>query len=159
MKGHKIGYNYIALEKVRHSQRINDLCVALWIITEENGTVLFAHCVGCVAGQGECCSQIASELFNIEASNRVNEKLSCTQVKCSWLMPTAVRKVPYAPVSDIDFRSAKKLKQNVDQTINSLPESEGISKGKEAVEVSISLPDETDLSNFYSELNTSPTHV
>jgi len=118
VKGHRIGNNYIVLGKFRHSQRMNDPCVTLWIITEEKGTVLFAHCVGCMAGQGECCSHIASVLFYIEAWNRVNEKLSCTQVKCSWLMPTAVREVPYAPVS------AKKLKQNVDQTINGLTTSE-----------------------------------
>ena len=31
----------------------------------------------------------------------MNEKLSCTQVKCSWLMVTAVKEVPYAPVSDM----------------------------------------------------------
>ena len=90
--------------------------------------MVLAHCVGCMAGQGECCSHIASVLFYIEAWNRVNEKLSCTQVKCSWLMPRAVKEVPYAPVSDIDFRSAKKLKQNLDQTINGLTESEGIAK-------------------------------
>ena len=111
VKGHKIGNHYIVLGKVRHSQRMNDTCVTLWIRTEENGTVLFAHCVGCMAGQGECClHNIASVLFYTEAWNRVNEKLSCTEVKCSWLMPTTVREVPYVPVSDIDFRSAKKLK-------------------------------------------------
>jgi len=48
VKGHKIGNNYILLGKVRHSQRINDLFVTLWIITDENGTVLFAYCVGCL---------------------------------------------------------------------------------------------------------------
>lgn len=111
----------------------------------------------CVAGQGECCSHIASVLFYIETWNRVNEKLSCTQVRCSWLILTAVREVPYAPVSDIDFRSAKKLKQNVDQTINSLTESEGIAKGGEAVEASTPVPDETDLSTFYTELNSCKT--
>ena len=72
-------------------------------------------------------------------------------------MPTAIREVPYAPVSDIDFQSAKKLKQNLDQTIKSLTESEGIAKSREAVEVSIPVPDETDLSNFYTELNSCKT--
>ena len=80
-KGHKTGKNYIVTGKVRHSQRMNDPCVTLWITTEENGTGLFAHCVGCMAGQGECCSHIASVLFYIEAMNRMNEKLSCSQVK------------------------------------------------------------------------------
>ena len=87
--------------------------------------MLFAHCVGCMAGQGECCRHIASVLFYIEAWNRENEKLSCTQVKCSWLMPTAVED---APVSDIDFRSAKKLRQNLDQTINGFTTSQGIAR-------------------------------
>ena len=72
-------------------------------------------------------------------------------------MPTATREVPYAPVSDIDFQSAKKLKQNLDQTIKSLTEREGIAKSREAVEVSIPVPDETDLSNFYTELNSCKT--
>ena len=109
-----------------------------------------------MAGQGECCTNIASVLYYIEAWNRVNKKLSCTQVKCSWLMPTAVKD---APVSDIDFRSAKKLKQNLDQTINSLTTSEGIARSGEAAKVSIPVSDETDLSNFYTELNSCKASV
>ena len=96
---------------------------------------------------------IASILFYIEAWNRVNEKLSCTQVKCSWLMPMAVREVPYTPVSDIDYRSAKKL----DQTINGLTTSEGIAKSGEVAKVLIPVPDETDLRKFYTELNSCKT--
>ena len=61
----------------------------------------------------------------IELWNRMNEMLSCTQVKCSWLMPTAVKD---APVSDIDFRSAKKLRQKLDQTINGFTTSVGIAR-------------------------------
>ena len=53
--------------KVRHSQTMNDPFVTLWIITERNGTVLFALCVGCMAGEWECCSHIGSVLFLIEA--------------------------------------------------------------------------------------------
>ena len=72
-------------------------------------------------------------------------------MKCSWLMPTAFKEVPYATVSDIHFRLAKKLKQHLDQTINGLTEREGIAKRGEVVKVSIPVPDETDLSNFYTE--------
>ena len=99
-------------------------------IVEENGSALFEHCVqcvGCMAGQGECYTHIASVLFYIEAWNRVNEMLSCTQVKCSWLMPTAVKD---APVSDIDFRSEKKLRLNLDQAINGFTTSEGIARSR-----------------------------
>ena len=58
-------------------------------------------------------------------------------------MPKTVKETPYAPVSDIDFRSAKKLKQNLDQTINSFT-SDGIAKSGEAARVLIPVPDETD---------------
>ena len=100
---------------------------------------------------------IASVLFYIEAWNRVDEKLSCTQVKCSWLTPKAVKEVPYAPVSDIDFRSAKKLKRNLDQTINSFTTKKGISKSGDAAKVLVPVPDESDLSMFYTELNSCKT--
>ena len=63
-------------------------------------------------------------------------------------MPMAIKEVPYVAVSVIDFRSAKKLKQNLDQAINGLTESEGIANSGEAVEVSIPVPDETNLRNF-----------
>lgn len=71
-------------------------------------------------------------------------------------MPKAVKEIPYAPVSDIDFRSAKKPKQNLDQTINSFT-TDGIAKSGEAVRILIPVPDETDLHNFYNELNSCKT--
>ena len=78
-KGQEIGNKYIVSGKVRHSQRMNDPYVTLWIITEQNGTVLFAQCVECMAGQGECCSLIASVLFYIEAWNQIKRKINlCT---------------------------------------------------------------------------------
>ena len=53
----------VVLAKVRHSQRMNDPHVQLWIITTKEGTVVSAHCVGCMAGFGECCYHIAIVLF------------------------------------------------------------------------------------------------
>ena len=47
-------------------------------------------------------------------------KLTCTQVKCSWILPTYVNEVPYARAKDIDFSSAKKLKEKLDQKIEDL---------------------------------------
>ena len=38
----------------------------------------------------------------------------------SWLLPTYVNEVSYERVKDIDFSSSKKLKENIDQKINSL---------------------------------------
>ena len=76
--------------------------------------------MGCKAGLAESCSHIASVVFYIEAWIRINGKLACTQVKCSWLLPTYVNEVSYKRVQDIDFSTSKKLKENLDQKINSL---------------------------------------
>ena len=50
----------------------------------------------------------------------MNGKLSCTQVKCTWLLPTYVKQVDYARFRDNDFTSAKKLKANLDKSIENL---------------------------------------
>ena len=115
--GHKMKNKFEVLAKVSHSQRMNDPLVVLWIITNRDGTILSAHCAGCIAGLGECCSHIASVLFYIEFWTRVNGKLSCTQVKCTWILPRHVKQVDYARIKDIDFTSAKKLKENLDKSI------------------------------------------
>ena len=74
-------------------------------MSEDNGTVLFAHCVGCMAGQGDCCSHVFCSTLRHGIGE--TKKLTCTQVKCTWLSLTAVKEVPYASITDIDFRSAK----------------------------------------------------
>ena len=51
VQGHIVSGKFVVIGKVRHSQKLNDPCVSLWIITERNGT----HCRGCMTGQGECC--------------------------------------------------------------------------------------------------------
>ena len=94
--GQIIQDKFVVLAKVRHSQRMNDPHVQLWIITTKEGTVVSAHCAGCMAGLGECCSHIASFLFYLEVWTRLNGKLACTQVKCTWLLPSAVKQVEYA---------------------------------------------------------------
>ena len=118
VQGKIIPRKHVVVGKVRHSQRMNDPLVNTWVITESNGTILAARCWGCKAGLAE--SYIASVLFYIEAWIRINGKLACTQVKCSWLLPTYVNEVSYERVKDIDFSSSKKLKENLDQKINSL---------------------------------------
>ena len=118
--GKLIAGKYVVRARVRHSQRMNDPLVNIWIITEQDGTVLSAHCLGCKAGLAESCSHIASVLFYLEATTRIHGKLACTQVKCSWILPTYVNEVPYARVKDINFSSAKKLKETLDQKIDNL---------------------------------------
>ena len=61
VEGLLISGNYMVIGKVRHSQKMNDPCVPLCrIIANREGTILSAHCRGCMAGLGECCSHVAS---------------------------------------------------------------------------------------------------
>ena len=124
VQGHIIAKKYVVLAKVKHSQRMNHVPVPLWVITHKDGTIICAHCTGCMAGLGECCSHIASVLFYIETCTRINGKLSWTQVKCTWLLPTYVKEVTYDKVKNINFTSARKLKTNLDNSIERLDQSE-----------------------------------
>ena len=107
LQGHIIANKFVVLTKVRHSQRMNDSLIPIWIITEREGD-LIRSLLGCKAGLAKSCSHTASVLFYLEAWMKINGKLSCMQVKCSWLLPTYVDHVEYARVQDINFTSAKK---------------------------------------------------
>ena len=120
LQGKAIGNNFAVIGKVRHSQRMSDTPVPIWIIANKEGTVLSAHCLVCKAGQAECCSPIGSVLFYIEAWNRIHGDIACTQVKCTWLLPTYVNEVSYSEVQHINFKSAKKLKADLHERIDDL---------------------------------------
>ena len=77
VEGHIIADKFVVLAKVRHSQRMNDALIPVWIITEKQGNIISAHCLGCKAGLGEACSHVASVLFYLEAWTKINGKLSC----------------------------------------------------------------------------------
>ena len=83
LQGHIIADKFVELAKVRHSQRMNDSWIPIWIITEREGKIVSAHWLGCKAGLTESCSHIASVLFYLEVWTKINGKLLCTQVKCS----------------------------------------------------------------------------
>jgi len=99
---------------------MNDPLVNIWVISENDGTIFSAHCLGRKAGLAESCSHIASVLFYLEAATRIHGKLACTLVKCSWILPTYVNEVPYGRAKDIDFSSANKLKEKLDHNIGDL---------------------------------------
>ena len=61
-------------------------------------------------------------LFYVEPWTRIQDQLACTKVKCSWLLPSFVKYVPYAKMSDIDLASARELKADLGKTIDSLSE-------------------------------------
>ena len=64
-----------------------------------------AHC-DCMAGLGEVCAHVGAVLFYIEATHRIK---SCTEVPCTWNMPTSVGSIPYARIADIDFSKPKSI--------------------------------------------------
>ena len=94
----------------------------IWIITERDRTINCADCLGCNAGLTESCLLIASVLFYLEAWTKVDRKLSCTQLKCPLVLPSSANKVEYSRVRDINFKSAKKMKADLDETIENLNE-------------------------------------
>ena len=120
VQGDIIGGKYVVIGKVRHSQKLNDPCAPVWIIVTKDGTVLSAHCRGCMAGLGECCSHVACVLFYLETHNRIRGKLSSTDMKCSWILPAFVKDVPFAEIKDVNFKSAKKLMDTLDQTVEKI---------------------------------------
>ena len=74
-----------------------------WIISHKDGKVLAAHC-DCMAGLGESCSHVASLLWAVEAGAKKRDSLTVTDKKgIYWVLPSAVKKVPYSKISDIVF--------------------------------------------------------
>ena len=117
VRGCKISNKHLVVAKVTHSQRMNDPLVNIWIIADSDETIQSTQCLGCKAGLAESCFHIASVLFYIEAWIRINGKLACTQVKCTWLLPTFVNEVSYARVRNIDFsRRIPSVFANTDPT-------------------------------------------
>ena len=92
---------------MNHSQRARDTPLKVWILAENSGTVIAAHC-DCMAGLCEACSHVGAILFAVEAGIRMRDSSTCTQEKSKWIMPGYVKEIPYLPVSEMDFTSAKK---------------------------------------------------
>ena len=134
---------------------MNDPLVNVWIITENDGAIISAHCSSCKAGLGESCSHVASAIIYIECWARINGKMACTQVKCSWLLPSYVTEVSYERVRDINFSSAKKLKENLDRKIDS--HDQNILSSHESQPLAqpspSQLPSTEEMNKFYEELN------
>ena len=158
IQGCIVAGKHVVTGKVRHSQRMNDALISVWIIAEKDGTVRSAHCLGCKAGLSESCSHVASVLFYIEAWTRIRGKLACAQVKCTWLLPSFVKDVPYAKMRDINLTSARKLKADLDQKIDSLGENgeaEATSFTSSRRELTVQVPTETEMDIFYQSLDKS----
>ena len=105
-----------------------------WVVCKKSGKVLSAHC-DCMAGLGESCSHVASLLWAIVAGFKRRDSLTVTGKKAYWVLPSAVKSVPYSRVKDIQFSKTP------------------TSKPSPAVkDKSVSAPLETELTNFLSSI-------
>lgn len=75
-------------------------------------------------------------------------------MKCTWLLPTYVNEVPYAQVEDINFKSARKLKDELDDKIDGVEPSTNNPAGKTKSFPNVT-PTETDMKTFFAKLNES----
>ena len=95
-------------------------------------------------------------LFYIEACTRIRGKFSCTEVKCTWLLPSFVKEVPYAKMVFINLTSARKLKAHLDEKIENLGENrKATSSTGSGRKVTVQVPTHTEMDNFYANLNKS----
>ena len=87
---------------MNHSQKMSEKPLTPWVICEGTGKIITGHC-DCMAGLGESCSHVASLLWAIEAGVKQRDSLTVTDKKAYWVLPPAVKTVPYAKVKDINF--------------------------------------------------------
>lgn len=139
---------------MRHSQRCNESLTTSWIIFDNDGSVISAHC-NCKAGLGEVCSHVAASLFYIEAYGRIRGKLTCTQMKNQWIVPPHVKSIECLPISKISFTSAKSLKTQLDAKIKSVSGSKSLNTTVKTISVrkyDHMRPSNDDAAHFYSNL-------
>ena len=70
---------------------------------------------------GEVCTHVAAVLFYIKTSTRLNGKVACKQEKYEWVIPSYQKNIPYCPINDLDFTSAKGKKKSIDDTLEVEP--------------------------------------
>ena len=90
-----MGKPICASTQVNHSQNLNEKPLIPWVIALEIGSILAAHC-DCAAGIGETCSHVASLLWVISVGVENRNSLTVTQKSTYWVIPPAIRSVPYA---------------------------------------------------------------
>ncbi|CAL9686377.1 unnamed protein product [Knipowitschia caucasica] len=112
--------NVLVLAKVCHSQMLNAAPLRPWIIANKDGTIEAAHC-DCKAGLGETCSHVGALLFYVESAHRLVTQRTVTQEKAYWCIPSAIDKVPYATIRQIDFTSVATKKRRFESRISGGP--------------------------------------
>jgi hypothetical protein len=71
VQGKMISGKYVVLAKVRHSQRMNEPPIPIWIISSDDGIIILVHCIGRKAGLAESCSHVARVLFILKLGHEL----------------------------------------------------------------------------------------
>ena len=74
IQGCIVAGKHIVTGKARHSQKMNDALISVWVIAEKDRTIRSTHCLRCKAELSESCLHIASILFYIKAWTRMHSK-------------------------------------------------------------------------------------
>ena len=106
-----------------------------------------------MSGLGEVCTHIAAVLFFLEASTRLQDKVTCTQEQCQWIIPSYQKEIPYAPVKDLDFTSAKGKKQKIDSGLNQVMTSSATNSQRRKSVADVCPPSGTEIDQFYKALS------
>ena len=107
-----------------------------------------------MAGFGETCTHISTDLFYLEAAARIQGKQTCTQRKCKWILPSFQKDVVYLPIKDIDFTSVKGKKRKLDESVGcSLPKKSFSNSSTTAI-----TPSNEDYEAFYEHFSKSDTN-
>ena len=97
------------------------------------------------------CTHVAAVLFYVETAVKLNGTTTCTQLKCSWVVPSYQADIPYVPIGELDFTSAKtKMKE--------LKGSELSATSTSSLQLSkITAPSDQELDRFYDKLSQTST--
>ena len=73
-------------------------------------------------GKGKSAPTLLASFFTLKLFNGIRGKLACTDQQREWIviLPTYSKDIPFAEIQDNDFRSANKLKQKLDETVEKL---------------------------------------
>lgn len=96
---------------MKHSQRMNDKNLKVWIILLSDGAISSAHCT-CMAGLGEVCSHSAAILFALNSGHMTKKQESCTDKLSTWPVPKVGKKVIPGKISEMNW--GKTFKQRGD---------------------------------------------
>lgn len=73
-----------------------------------------------MAGLGETCTHVSALLFYVDTTVRIRDSKTVTEEAAYWKLPSSARDnaVSYLPICEIDFRSAKSKKKNLDSSVS-----------------------------------------